>query len=744
MTTELTQLAQEWLAFSLVLAAQLLLILALRRPVRARLGAVACYRLWLLPLFWVPFYALGPALLEMLATSEAVATRASSGYYAALQQIREFELLSISVDVSGSPELSAGGSSAIHGWTLLAIVWACGSLALIAWHGCRWLNFSRHVRALAVRMSAADCQSAGTTQHFVHTPVMRLPGMNSAAIFGVFNPALLLPESFCERYDHSQRHIILAHEAVHLRRGDNGWNLCALLLLALFWTNPLMFIAWRYFRLDQELSCDALALRSCNKEQKRRYARTLLDSLGTMPSGMPAPVMTAWDNLGDIKERSLMVKQHLHAGSRPLTMAFSLLTLAVLGASLTVTFAELVSSTAEAAEAAEPTPQQAQAVAQSEQPTAMVMQPNLAASPLPAQESRQVAQQAAQAHPEIQLAAVEVVQEAAQSARQASQTAQPFAQVQREATQPAQESQQAVQTLARAPRNDKQPATAALESVRAMQPVVQEFAQAVQQARQAALQPQRLATEVQPARPAEQPVQPAAQQEAGQAVQEEPKAARPRRSLGVNTSRDLRDSGVDHQTAVILSDAIDLLDQDRFAETRSRLLDLRLARLNEFERSRYEQLMYNLDLNDKNYAGARAHLVAAIASDGLNKRELLRTRYMVAQLLVQEKKYAEAATALEAWIASAPAPDSAAYYLLASAYYHQSQFDKALPNAQTAVKLTRDGPNERRLSLLASLYIEQKEFVAAASVVTDMIELYPYNQEYRNQLEGLRALIAQR
>ncbi|MGD3580303.1 M56 family metallopeptidase, partial [Xanthomonas citri pv. citri] len=42
------------------------------------------------------------------------------------------------------------------------------------------------------------------------------------------------------------------HERLHLRRGDLYANLLAALLLCIGWCNPLMHLAWRAFRLDQE------------------------------------------------------------------------------------------------------------------------------------------------------------------------------------------------------------------------------------------------------------------------------------------------------------------------------------------------------------------------------------------------------------------------------------------------------------------------------------------------------------
>lgn len=352
MTNELASFAQEGLTFALLLTVQLLLVLALRRPVRAWLGAVACYRLWLLPLLWLPFYLLGPALLFALTrfgAADAPDSHAFSALYS-LRQFMDFELLLFTAEPIPTGSM-AGSSGAVQGWTLLAVVWATGTLALIAWHCGRWLLFSRHVRSVSTALNANERERYDIDAHVgAQVPAWSLPDINSAALFGVTKPVLLLPKDFAERYDANQRHIILAHEAVHLRRKDNAWNLCALLLIALFWMNPLLLVAWRYFRLDQELSCDALALRRCNGEQQKRYARTLLDSLATLRTTRPQPALSAWDNLRDIKERTLMVKQHLQLVTRPNAIRTSLSVLALLGATVTLMFAELVSPAATAAE----------------------------------------------------------------------------------------------------------------------------------------------------------------------------------------------------------------------------------------------------------------------------------------------------------------------------------------------------------------------------------------------------------
>lgn len=191
------------------------------------------------------------------------------------------------------------------------------------------------------------------------------------------------------------------------------------------------------------------------------------------------------------------------------------------------------------------------------------------------------------------------------------------------------------------------------------------------------------------------------------------------------------------QTGRILSEAIEFLNNDQFDQARARLGDLRIDRLSPFEKSRLHQLLFNLEMNDEDYPGAREQLQLAIDSGGLNAVEMSQMRYQMAQLFVQEEKYAEAASALEAWIASEAMPNSAAYYLLAASYYYQELYDKALPNAQKAVDLAGNTPQEPWLQMLASLHMQQENYDAALPVVKRMVNLFPDKKPYWIQLSGL-------
>lgn len=69
------------------------------------------------------------------------------------------------------------------------------------------------------------------------------PAGSSPAMFGLWQPRLVLPADFQQRFDPSEQAAILAHEAVHADRRDNLCNLLATAWAVCLWFNPLA-VGW--------------------------------------------------------------------------------------------------------------------------------------------------------------------------------------------------------------------------------------------------------------------------------------------------------------------------------------------------------------------------------------------------------------------------------------------------------------------------------------------------------------------
>src|ERR1700704_5924973 len=146
-------------------------------------------------------------------------------------------------------------------------------------------------------------------------------------------------------------------------------------------------------------------------------------------------------------------------------------------------------------------------------------------------------------------------------------------------------------------------------------------------------------------------------------------------------------------TAKALNIAIEALGKEQYDEAAAAIAALDGSHLSPYERSRLEQIRFNLAFARGHYDEARIHLAAAIDAGGLSAQEIAQARYQTAQVYMTEERWQEGASALEQWFESVPNPNSAAYYLLAVAYYQMGDYDRALAPAQRAVDLT-DTPQE--------------------------------------------------
>jgi beta-lactamase regulating signal transducer with metallopeptidase domain len=123
---------------------------------------------------------------------------------------------------------------------------------------------------------------------------------------GVIERRIVLPGDFSRRYNVVERRLALQHELVHHRRGDIWWNLVATAVLATFWFNPVAWLAFRAFRSDQELACDAAVARTASLDERCDYARALVKS-ASRPGLIAA---CALNPAGELKRRLKMMRKH--------------------------------------------------------------------------------------------------------------------------------------------------------------------------------------------------------------------------------------------------------------------------------------------------------------------------------------------------------------------------------------------------------------------------------------------------
>ncbi len=97
-------------------------------------------------------------------------------------------------------------------------------------------------------------------------------------VLGLIRPTLLLPELIVRGKKQVELEPLIAHELIHIRRGDLWWSMLQAVATSLWWFHPLVRLAGRMVSRETERSCDEETIASLGCSPAA-YARSLLDVL---------------------------------------------------------------------------------------------------------------------------------------------------------------------------------------------------------------------------------------------------------------------------------------------------------------------------------------------------------------------------------------------------------------------------------------------------------------------------------
>lgn len=96
--------------------------------------------------------------------------------------------------------------------------------------------------------------------------------VDSPFVLGILFPTIYLPSGM----DPQEMEYVLAHEKAHIRRRDHWWKPLGYLLLAVYWFNPLLWVAYILLCRDIEQACDEKVIAQMDSTGKKAYSRALL------------------------------------------------------------------------------------------------------------------------------------------------------------------------------------------------------------------------------------------------------------------------------------------------------------------------------------------------------------------------------------------------------------------------------------------------------------------------------------
>lgn len=119
--------------------------------------------------------------------------------------------------------------------------------------------------------------------------------------WGALKPLLLVPDQ-ADQWPEQRRRLVLLHELAHIRRWDWLTQLVAHIACALYWFNPLVWLAARQMRIERERACDDLVLASGARASD--YAEELLSlAAGLTDSRVSTLVAVPMARRGALEDR---------------------------------------------------------------------------------------------------------------------------------------------------------------------------------------------------------------------------------------------------------------------------------------------------------------------------------------------------------------------------------------------------------------------------------------------------------
>ena len=125
-------------------------------------------------------------------------------------------------------------------------------------------------------------------------------------------------------------------------------------------------------------------------------------------------------------------------------------------------------------------------------------------------------------------------------------------------------------------------------------------------------------------------------------------------------------------------------------------------------------------------------------SDTLPPKSAQDLRYNLAQVYMQTEQYKKALPILDQWFLLEKKPTADAWYLKGLAYYKLNRFSSAVLPLKKAIALS---PHENWSVLLLSIYLEQKQYHQAISVLNRLLDLYPQKKQYWMHLTDVHLML---
>lgn len=182
-------------------------------------------------------------------------------------------------------EVSQAGDISLT--TILAIIWLVGLAAMLVYCAASYLRLNKRVADAVIYRGGKNV-------------IYQSEKVDSPFVLGFFFPRIYLPF----KMDATDMDCVIAHEKAHITRKDHWMKPIAFIILAVYWFNPLVWIAYILLCRDIELACDEKVIKEMGVENKKQYSEALLKC--SVPQRLISACPLAFGEVG-VKKRIVNV-----------------------------------------------------------------------------------------------------------------------------------------------------------------------------------------------------------------------------------------------------------------------------------------------------------------------------------------------------------------------------------------------------------------------------------------------------
>jgi len=178
-------------------------------------------------------------------------------------------------------QASNTSTSNVNLWQIGVFVWLLGVVSTLAYHGIKHYRFIRMVRRwsdevtdenLISQFQRIKLKMGIKNQINLET----CPCIGTPMMIGLFNPRILLSETYLSKEAEDELSFILHHELVHYKRKDLLYKYLVLLATSLHWFNPIVYLVAKNIKILCEMSCDVEVVKNKDIDIRLSYTKTII------------------------------------------------------------------------------------------------------------------------------------------------------------------------------------------------------------------------------------------------------------------------------------------------------------------------------------------------------------------------------------------------------------------------------------------------------------------------------------